>query len=173
MATNSLSLDAILYLRQLLSFRVFSLDQYMFASRVRTAHATLHGIDLFWAELASTAIDCSRLNRLGSFQPPGWDTPAFVQNLRAALLFSGKPSSLVVFLESAVAKWLAKPKYSLQSLIMEAQLFNATSSDLYLRAWEKILRKRLPLLGYTENNSDLLLGFFSILALWRWTPRLL
>jgi len=115
MATNSLSLDAILYLRQLLSFRVFSLDQYMFASRVRTAHATLRGIDQLWSELACTAIDCSRLNRLGSYQPPGWDTPAFVQNLRAALLFSGNPPSLVLLLEAAVAKWLAKPKKLLAS----------------------------------------------------------
>ena len=126
----------------------------MYASRVTTAHAILVGIDLLWEELACTALECSRLDRLGSLQPPGWDTPAFAQNLRSALHFSGQPSSFVPLLEAAVAKWLAKPRVSLQSLIMEAQLSDATSSDQYLRAWDKILQKRLPILGCTESISD-------------------
>lgn len=122
MAGNSLSLDAIMYLRQLIGLRGISMQQYMHAARLRAAHSTLNSIDARWKTLYGADIGLSVLRTVG------WDSPSFVENLRDS------------------PQWLHKPRLSLQALYMEALIAHSVARDTFRQAWFKILGKRLPVL---------------------------
>jgi len=84
----------------------------------RASHSTIQNVELQFKKLRENAMLLSMWNLGRSrFSPLGWDSPAFVENLRAMLSNESVPCQAVNQLQVAVQKWLRNPKLGLQKMV--------------------------------------------------------
>jgi len=98
------------HLRALIKWSITPLHAYMQAWMLRAAHATCSQFDVLYFPLVRAAHDCLSLLSICrlSLSPPGWDSPAFVENLHSALRLRLLPCNLHKDIEVCISKWLRK-----------------------------------------------------------------